>query len=140
MDLTFQVPIQYCSLQHWILLSSPDTSTAECHIHFGPPTSFILGRWVVLLCSSPVQYLTPSDPGCSSSSVIAICLSILYMGFLRQEYWSSLPFPPPVDHILSELFTMTYLSWVALHSQGSRPSPWKTNAKKQKVCLRRTYK
>ena len=24
-------------------------------------------------------------------------------------------FPPPVDHILSELFTMTHLSWVALH-------------------------
>ena len=25
------------------------------------------------------------------------------------------PFPSPVDHILSELSTMTYLSWVALH-------------------------
>ena len=27
MDLTFQVPIQYCSLQHWTLLPSPDIST-----------------------------------------------------------------------------------------------------------------
>ena len=27
-----------------------------------------------------------------------------------------LPFPPPVDHILSELSAMTHLSWVALHS------------------------
>ena len=27
-----------------------------------------------------------------------------------------LPFPPPVDHILSELSAMTRLSWVALHS------------------------
>ena len=27
MDLTFQVPMQYCSLQHWILLPSPVTST-----------------------------------------------------------------------------------------------------------------
>ena len=26
-----------------------------------------------------------------------------------------LPFPSPVDHILSELFTMTHRSWVALH-------------------------
>ena len=37
------------------------------------------------------------------------------MGFSRQEYWSGLPFPSPVDHILSELSTMTSPSWVALH-------------------------
>ena len=34
MDLTFQVPMQKCSLQHWILLSSPDISTTECCFHF----------------------------------------------------------------------------------------------------------
>ena len=34
------------------------------------------------------------------------------MGFSRQEYWSGLPFPSPVDHILSNLSTMTSLSWV----------------------------
>ena len=28
MDLTFLVPMQYCSLQHWTLLLSPVTSTA----------------------------------------------------------------------------------------------------------------
>ena len=32
----------------------------------------------------------------------------------RQEYWSGLPFPSPVDHILSDLSTMTHPSWVAL--------------------------
>ena len=37
----------------------------------------------------------------------------LFMGFSRQEYWSGLPFPSPVDHILSDLSTMTRLSWVA---------------------------
>ena len=37
------------------------------------------------------------------------------MGFLRCEYRSGLPFLPPVDQVLSELFTMTRLSWVALH-------------------------
>ena len=37
------------------------------------------------------------------------------MGFSRQEYWSGLPFPSPVDHILSELSNMTCPSWVALH-------------------------
>ena len=36
-------------------------------------------------------------------------------GVLRQEYWSGLPFPSPVDHVLSELSTMTRPSWVALH-------------------------
>ena len=35
------------------------------------------------------------------------------MGFSRQEYWSGLPFPSPVDHILSDLATMTRPSWVA---------------------------
>ena len=34
-------------------------------------------------------------------------------GFSRQEFWSGLPFPSPVDHILSDLSTMTRLSWVA---------------------------
>ena len=42
-------------------------------------------------------------------------LFILFMGFSRQEYWSGLPFPSPMDHVLSELSTMTRLSWVALH-------------------------
>ena len=35
------------------------------------------------------------------------------MGFSRQESWSGLPFPSPVDHILSNLSTMTHMSWVA---------------------------
>ena len=35
------------------------------------------------------------------------------MGFSRQEYWSGLPFPSPVDHILSDLSTMTRRSRVA---------------------------
>ena len=35
------------------------------------------------------------------------------MGFSRQEYWSGLPFPSPVDHILSDLSTVTCPSWVA---------------------------
>ena len=40
----------------------------------------------------------------------------LFMGFSRQEYWSGLLFPSPVDHILSELPTMPQPSWVALHT------------------------
>ena len=40
------------------------------------------------------------------------------MGFLRQEYWSGLSFPSPVDHFLSELSTMTHLSSVTLHGMA----------------------
>ena len=37
-------------------------------------------------------------------------LFILFMGFSQQEYWSGLPFPPSVDHGLSELSTMIHPS------------------------------
>ena len=35
-------------------------------------------------------------------------------GVLKASYWSGLPFPSPVDHVLSELSTMTHPSWMAL--------------------------
>ena len=44
--------------------------------------------------------------------------SELFMGFSRQGYWSGLPFPSPVDHVLSELSTMTCPSWVALQGMA----------------------
>ena len=115
MDLTFQVPMQYCSLQHWTLLPPPVTSTAGCCFHFGSVSSFFLE---LCLHSYPVAYWAPTDLGSSSFSVWSICLFILFMGFSRQEYWSGLPFPSPVDHVLSELSTMTCPSWVALHGMA----------------------
>ena len=115
MDLTFQVPMQYCSLQHQTLLSSPVTSTTGYCFHFGSISSFFLE---LFLHWSPVAYWAPTDPGSSSFSVLSFCLFILFMGFSSQEYWSGLPFPSPVDHILSELSTMNHLSWVALQ-EGS---------------------
>ena len=113
--LTLQVPMQYCSLQHQTLLPSPDTSTARCCFCFGFISSFFLE---LLPHSSPVAYWAPTDLGSSSFSVISFCLFILFMGFSRQERWSGLPFPSPVDHILSELSIVTHLSWVALHSMA----------------------
>ena len=95
-------------------------TATEHHFWFGPAASFFLKLLilVITLCSSPVVYWTPSDPGGPSSSVIYLCLFIMFMGFWWQEYWSSLLFPPPVDHILSELFTRTHPSWVALHGMA----------------------
>ena len=62
---------------------------------------------------SPVAYWAPTDLGSFSFSILSFCLFILFLGFSRQEYWSGLPFPSPVDHILSNLYTMTRPPWVA---------------------------
>ena len=69
----------------------------------------------LFLHSSPVAYWACTDLGSSSFSVISFCFIILFITFSKQEYWSGLPFPSPVDNILSEISTMTHPSWVALH-------------------------
>ena len=71
---------------------------------------FILCGIISPLISSWV----PTNLGSSSFSVLSFRLFILFMGFSRQEYWNGLPFPSSVDHVLSELSTMTHPSWVAL--------------------------
>ena len=110
MDLTFQVPMQYCSLQHQTLILSPVTSTAGYSFCFGSIPSFFLE---LFLHWSLVAHWAPTDLGSFSFSILSFCLFILFMGFSKQEYWSGLPFPSPVDHILSDLSTMTCPSWVA---------------------------
>ena len=109
-DLTFQVPMLHCSLQHRTLLSPPYTFRTACCFHFGSAFSFFLE---LFLQSSPVAYWTSTDLGGSSFSVISFYLFILFMGFSMQERWSGLPFPSPVDHLLWELSLMTQPSWVA---------------------------
>ena len=102
--------MQYCSLQLWTLLLSPVTSTAGYYFCFGSIPSFFLE---LFLHWSPVAYWAPTNLGSSSFSILSLCLFILFMRFSRQEYWSGLPFPSPVDHILSDLSTLTRPSWVA---------------------------
>ena len=106
MDLTFQVAMQYCSLRHRTLLSPLDTFTAGHCFCFGSVSSLLLE---LLLSSSPVAYWALTDLGSSSFSIISFCLFIIFMVFSRQEYWSGLSFPSPVDHVLSKLSTMTCL-------------------------------
>ena len=101
--------MQYFSLQHQTLLLSPVTSIAGYCFCFGSIPSFFLE---LFLHWSPVAYWAPTDLG-SSFSILSFCFFILFMGFSRQEYWSGLPFPSPVDHILSDLSIMTCPSWVA---------------------------
>ena len=115
MDLTFHVLMQHCCLQHQTLLPSPVTFTTGCCFCFVSVSSFFLE---LFLHWSPVAYWAPTSLGSSSFSVLSFCLFILFMGFSRQEYWSGLPFTSPVDHVFSELFTMTRPSWVTLHGMA----------------------
>ena len=78
-ELTFQIPMQYCSLQHQALLSPTDTSFSS---YFSTLPQYQIGHlpaWVTHLL------------------VLSFCLFILFMGFSRQEHWNGLPFPSPVE-------------------------------------------
>ena len=114
MDLTFQLPMRYCSLRHWtLLLLSPVTSTTGCYFCFGS-NPFILSGVISSLISSSI--LGNYRPG-EFIFQYPIFLSFhMVHGVLKQAYWSDLPFPSPVDHVWTELSTMTCLSWVALYS------------------------
>ena len=129
MDLTFQV------LVHIVLYSFRLNFHHQPHppldiIYFFESASLFLLK--LFIYSSPVAYWTPIDLGVLSFSVISFCFFILFMGFSSQEYWSSLPFPSPVDHILSELSTMTHVDHCyclvtksclsLLRSHGLKPS------------------
>ena len=45
---------------------------------------------------------------------LSLGLFIPFLRFSKQECWSCWPFPSPVDHLLSELSTLTCPSWVSL--------------------------
>ena len=104
-----------------LLFISLDLASITSPIHkwvlffFGSLSSFFLE---LFLHWSPVACWAPTHLGSSSFSFLSFCLFILFLGFSRQEYWSGFPFPSPVDHILSELSTMTRPSWVALHGMA----------------------
>ena len=103
MGLTFQVPMQYCSL---------DLASITSHIHswvlfllwLHP---FILSGVISPLISSSI--LGTYWPGEFLFQYPIILPFHTVHGVSRQEYWSGLPFPSPVDHILSDRSTMTLL-------------------------------
>ena len=108
MVLSFQVPIQYCSLQHQTLLLSLVTSTTGCWFSFGFILSFFLELFSPLISSS---ILGTYQPGQFIFQCPSFCLFMLFMGFSRQEYWSGLPFPSPVDHIPFSSGPHSLLQW-----------------------------
>ena len=77
------VPLQICYCNLFPRLS-------ECNGSWRLGCSQLLWSWVI--CTLEIWL-----------HLSVIILFILFMGFSRQEYWSGLPFPSPVDHILSPL-------------------------------------
>ena len=90
MDLT-NIPGSYAVL----FFTASDFTFTTGHIH----SWALFPLWHSALHSSPVAYWTPSNLGGLIFPCHIFCLFILFMGFSRQEYWSGLPFPPPVDMI-----------------------------------------
>ena len=112
-----KIPVSYAIL----LFTASDLSSITSHIHNW--VLFLL--WLCLFILSGFIYPVSSSsisgtyqPGEFIFQCLSFCLFIQFMGFSRQEYWSGLPFPSPVDHLLSELSTMTHPSWVALQSMA----------------------
>jgi len=96
------------------LFERPYLWTSKASICFDPGASFVLGLLVILLRYSSVACRTPSDLEDSSFGVTSFSSFIQFMRFSWQVY-CGLPFPPPVDHVLSELSAVTHPSLVALH-------------------------
>ena len=107
-----------CSI---LLIAWDFTTFITSHIHSWALFFLWLSLFILHWAISPLfssSIFGTYRPGSSSFSVLSFCLVILFMGFSRKQYWSGLPFPCPMDHILSELSTMTCLSWVALHGMA----------------------
>ena len=115
MDLTFQVPMQYCSA------TALDFASITSHIHNW--VLFLLWLFLFLLSGviSPLisrSILGTYQPGdfifqCPIFLPFHTVHVVLKAGILK---WFAIPFSS--DHILSELSTMTRPSWMALHGMA----------------------
>ena len=104
-----------------LLFTASGLASITSHIHSW--VLFLLWLCLFILCGviSPLISSSILDtywPASSSFSALSFCLFVLFMRFSRQEYWSGLNFSSPVDHVLSELSTMTCLSWVVLQGMA----------------------
>ena len=83
MDLTFQVPMQYCSLHHRTLLLSPVTSIAGYSFCFGAIPSLFLE---LFLNWSPVAYWAPI---CMTSCRCSCRVLGIFVVWLSSKAYSS---------------------------------------------------
>ena len=97
-DLTFQVPMQYCSLHHRTFLPSSVTSTTGRGFCFGSISSFFLK---LFLHPSPVAYWAPTDLGNSSFSLLSFLPLHTIHGVLKARMlkWFAIPFSSGADFV-----------------------------------------
>ena len=117
MDLTFQVPKQYCCLEHQTLLSPPDTSTSDHRFCFGQATSFFLELLIIILHSSPVASILDTFQlvGLIFQCHIFLPFHTIHgvlMARILDWFAISSSTGPPFVRILH----YCHLSWVALHN------------------------
>ena len=94
------------------LSPSPVISTTGCFC-CGSISSFFLE---LFLHWSPVSYSAPTALESSCFSILSFCLFMLFMGFLRQEYWSRLPlWASLVAQMVKHLPTMQETRFQLLH-------------------------
>ena len=105
MDLTFQVPMQYYSLQHQNLLQSPTTSTTGGCFCFDSASSFYLK---LFLLSSPVAYWAPTNLG-------SLSFSVIFFFAFSQHSWG-------FQGMNTEVFCHSLLQW-ATFCHNSPPWP-----------------
>jgi len=129
-DLIFQVPIQYCYLQHQTLLPSPVTSTAGCYFCFGSVSSFFLE---LFLHCSPITYWAPTNLGVLSPTIFQCPIFLTFYtvhGILKARIlkWFAIPFSSgpcfvrTLHHDLSILDGPTqHSSWFHWIRQGHGP-------------------
>ena len=128
MDLTLQVPMQCCSLQHQTLLPSPVISTTGHWFCFGSVSLFFLELFFL---SSPVAYWTSTELGNSSFSVLSFCLFILFMKrkfsnfVLWRLHWSCLS--PTLDS-LGGIFLGKKMYFIFRREILKRPETWEFRA------------
>ena len=114
MDVTFQVPMQYCSLQHRALLQSPVTSTAGCGFCFGSISSFFLELFVHW---SPAAYWAPTPGEFIFQCPIFLTFHTVHGAFKgRILKWFAIPFSSGPCFVRT--LTMTRPTWVALHGMS----------------------
>ena len=114
MDLAFQIPIV-------LLFTASDFISITCHIHNWVLCLLWLHLFILPGVISPLissSMLGSYRPGEFIFQCPVFLPLILFMVFSRQEYCSGLPFPSPVDHILSDLSTMTSQSWMTVHGMA----------------------
>ena len=123
MDITFQVPVQYCSLQHRTLLPSPITSTTGSCFCFDSVSSFFLE---LFLHWSPGAYWAPTDLGSSSFSVLSFLPFHTVHGVLEARIlkWFALPFssgPHSVRILHHDLSSgCPYTAWLTVSLSSTR--------------------